>query len=169
MLRLSEDVPGQFAVSGMEAGKESPSSLFTPELLNLYNYEDWSVQVETYLLAEDLWDILEPTYEPPKREDGEAEFKAWRKKNARALLAIRFSCGPDTVSLIRKTRMAKVAWNTLAQKFASSPQILGIYFVSLPTLDSGIGMLTLAHPTLTYVSENQTYYLYNVRIITYLE
>ncbi|KAH7536979.1 hypothetical protein FEM48_Zijuj03G0043400 [Ziziphus jujuba var. spinosa] len=64
-----------------------------PEVLNKENYVDWSIRIQTYLLAEDHWDIIvEPSGdEPPKAEDyedgdrGEAENRAWRKKNATAL------------------------------------------------------------------------------------
>ncbi|RXH67994.1 hypothetical protein DVH24_028141 [Malus domestica] len=86
------------------------------ELLNQNNYEDWSLRVKTYLLAKDLWDVVEATTEPPKREDGEVKFKAWSKSNAEALHSIQVSCGADTFSLIRGTSTAKVAWDILAEK-----------------------------------------------------
>ncbi|KAL0008035.1 hypothetical protein SO802_009537 [Lithocarpus litseifolius] len=47
-----------------------------------------SVQVRTYLIAQDIWDIVEATIECPKQEDDEAAFKAWSKKNAMALHVI---------------------------------------------------------------------------------
>ena len=62
------------------------------EVLNVDNYYVWSVQVRTYLIAQDLWDIVEATDESPKQEDDEAAFKAWRRKNAMALHVIRISC-----------------------------------------------------------------------------
>ncbi|XP_070672634.1 uncharacterized protein [Malus domestica] len=86
------------------------------ELLNEDNYEEWSLRVETYLLAKGLWEVVEATTEPPKREDGEVEFNAWRKSNAEALHSIQVSCGADTFSYIRGTRSAKVAWDILAEK-----------------------------------------------------
>ncbi|TQD77429.1 hypothetical protein C1H46_037046 [Malus baccata] len=97
------------------------------ELLNEDNYEEWSLRVETYLLAKGLWEVVEATTEPPKRED--REFKAWRKSNAEALHSIQVSCGADTFSFIRGTRSAKVAWDILAEKLkppeASQPTETG--------------------------------------------
>ncbi|KAM1411566.1 hypothetical protein COP1_024245 [Malus domestica] len=85
------------------------------ELLNKNNYEEWSLQVKTYLLAEDLWDIATTT-EPPEQEDDEVEFKAWRKSNAKALHSIQISCGVDTFSFIMSANTAKEAWDTLKEK-----------------------------------------------------
>jgi hypothetical protein len=31
------------------------------EVLDKDNYEDWSVRVQTYLMAQDLWDIVNGT------------------------------------------------------------------------------------------------------------
>ncbi|XP_021815714.1 uncharacterized protein LOC110758214 [Prunus avium] len=92
------------------------SAIPNPAVLNQYNYEDWSFRVKLYLLAEDLWDVVEATTEPPKPEDGEAEFKAWRKKDAKALILIQNHCGSDNYSLIWGTKTAKAAWDTLAEK-----------------------------------------------------
>lgn len=59
------------------------SNAIVPVLLNKHNYKDWSSWVKTYLLAEDLWDVIKGT--PPIPDDHEAENKAWIKKNAKAL------------------------------------------------------------------------------------
>lgn len=92
------------------------SAIPNPTVLNQYNYQDWSFRVKLYLLAEDLWDVVEATTEPPKPEDGEAEFKAWRKKEAKALIVIQNYCGSANYSLIWGTKTAKDAWDTLAEK-----------------------------------------------------
>ncbi|KAF2318361.1 hypothetical protein GH714_005985 [Hevea brasiliensis] len=59
-----------------------------PESLDGLNYANWSVCMKNYLLANDLWDIVEATTEAPSPEEAEAEYKAWIKKNAAALHAI---------------------------------------------------------------------------------
>ncbi|CAN6708080.1 unnamed protein product [Malus baccata var. baccata] len=102
------------------------------ELLNQNNYEEWSLRVETYLLAKGLWEVVEATTEPPKREDGDVEFQAWRKSNAEALHSIQVSCGADTFSFIRGTRRAKIAWDILAEKLkpAEASQATGIGEIS---------------------------------------
>jgi hypothetical protein len=81
------------------------------------NYGDWSVGIKSYLMAQDLWDIIESTIEPPKQEDDEAAFKDWSDKNFMALQHIQNSCGPDTISEIKEIKSAKIAWNTLAEKY----------------------------------------------------
>ena len=106
-------------------------------LLNKKNYADWRAQVHTYLVAEDLWDIVEAIDEPPcgkpeedgqdqspsskPEEDGHDQFKSWRKKNATALHAIQISCGSEAFSEIRDISSAKIAWETLAAKFKPRP------------------------------------------------
>ncbi|KAL5567493.1 hypothetical protein UlMin_024068, partial [Ulmus minor] len=85
------------------------------ELLDNENYEDWRVQVETYLVAQDLWDVVEASI--PSEAKTEAG-KAWYKRDAAALHAIQISCSSDTFNLIRKIRRAKEAWNTLAINFS---------------------------------------------------
>ena len=89
------------------------------ELLEKDNYDDWSVQVETYLLAQDLWDVVEAPI--PGETKTEAD-KAWHKRNAAALHAIQISCSSDTFNVIRKIRWAKEAWDTLATNFSNNPK-----------------------------------------------
>lgn len=98
------------------AAKIVPNAIVL-QVLNQGNYEEWSFRVKTYLLAEDLWDVVKgTTTEPP--EDGEADkIKDWEKRNAKALHAIQISCGVETFSLIKGISRAHVAWNTLAEKF----------------------------------------------------
>ena len=45
------------------------SSAAVSEVLNVDNYLVWSVQVKTYLIAQDLWDIVEATVKCPEQED----------------------------------------------------------------------------------------------------
>ncbi|PQP96889.1 uncharacterized protein Pyn_32595 [Prunus yedoensis var. nudiflora] len=60
----------------------APSVIANLKLLNHDNYEDWSFRMQIYLLAEDLWDFVNDTNQPPRRD---AEFKVWSKLNAKAL------------------------------------------------------------------------------------
>jgi hypothetical protein len=73
------------------------SSVVVSEVLDIGNYFVWSVQVRTYLIAQDLWSIVEATKEPCKQENDEAASKAWTKKNAMALHVIQISCEPAYV------------------------------------------------------------------------
>ena len=93
------------------------------EVLNLYNYEDWSLLVETYLIAEGLWDVVDATAKTPN--NGETECREWRMKNAKALHAIQISCRTDVLGFIRGIRLAKDAWETLAKRL--KPKNTGSY------------------------------------------
>lgn len=87
------------------------------EVLDKHNYMYWSARVKTYLIAHDLWDIVETIREPQKQEDDEAACKAWRRKNSMTLHLIQISCGQDAYSMIQKESSAKKAWNTLARNY----------------------------------------------------
>lgn len=101
------------------------------EVLNQDNYEQWSFRVKTYLLAKDLWDIVEaPTQEFGDEGVGE---KVWTKKNAEALYAIQISCGTDIFTFIKNSEKAKDAWYTLENRFCSELKSLdtpGILYLS---------------------------------------
>jgi hypothetical protein len=86
----------------------SPSSIAV-EVLRGDNYDDWSACMKSYMLAQDLWDFIEPTV---LQEVDNHE--ALRRKNAAALHAIQVSCAPHMLSKIRSITSAKVAWDTLA-------------------------------------------------------
>ncbi|CAN6708094.1 unnamed protein product [Malus baccata var. baccata] len=83
-----------------------------PIVLNRKNYDDWSSRIKTYLLAKDLWDVVH--LETEDKEN--AQSRAWKKKDAKALYAIQNSCGDDTYKLIKDKTTAKEAWDTLYQK-----------------------------------------------------
>ncbi|RXH89809.1 hypothetical protein DVH24_032166 [Malus domestica] len=101
-----------------------PSVIANLKVLSHDNYEDWSFRFKTYLLAEDLWEVVGGTSEPPRPEDGEAEFMVWRKNNAKVLHAIQSCCGDDIYFFIRGISTAKVAWDTLAEKLKPADQAL---------------------------------------------
>ena len=45
------------------------SSAAVSEVLNVDNYSVWSVQMKTYLIVQDLWDIVEATVKCPEKKD----------------------------------------------------------------------------------------------------
>ncbi|KAH7536981.1 hypothetical protein FEM48_Zijuj03G0043600 [Ziziphus jujuba var. spinosa] len=78
------------------------STEIVPEvLIKKKNYKEWSFRLRTYLKAQDVWDIIEPT------SNEAVDYKVWEKKNATALHAIHISCGPDAFSLIEGIPEAK--------------------------------------------------------------
>ncbi|XP_040367106.1 uncharacterized protein LOC112175836 isoform X2 [Rosa chinensis] len=86
------------------------------EVLDRSNYEHWRSRLKSYLLAEDLWEAVEAIVEPPKLEDDQTDYKAWTKKNAKALYAIQNTCGRELFSFISKIETAKSAWDALEQE-----------------------------------------------------
>ncbi|XP_034205219.1 uncharacterized protein LOC117619388 isoform X1 [Prunus dulcis] len=96
-----------------------PAGAIVVDVLSKDNYEHWSALVKNYLLAQDLWDVVEATAEPPVPE--EADQFIGRKKTAAALHAIQISCGPDAFSVIKEISSSKIAWDILAQTF--KPQL----------------------------------------------
>ena len=90
----------------------SASSATVSELFKWGNYVVWSVQVRTYLIAQDLWDIIEGTDVQPE-PGNEAASNVWTKKNAMALHVIQTSCEPRMCLLISQITLAKLAWDTL--------------------------------------------------------
>lgn len=87
------------------------ASAIVPEVLNWENYEQWSVRVKTYLLAEGLWKVVVATTAELKHDED------WSRENAKALHAIHISCGSDVFPLISDTDRATVAWVKLAETF----------------------------------------------------
>jgi hypothetical protein len=92
------------------------SSTIVPELLTNGNYLNWSAWMKNYLLAQDLWGIVEEPMQPP---NDLVEYKVWRKKNAVALHALQISCRVDILSKtkIRQISSAKTFWEELAKTF----------------------------------------------------
>uniref|UniRef100_A0A5B7APG1 Uncharacterized protein n=1 Tax=Davidia involucrata TaxID=16924 RepID=A0A5B7APG1_DAVIN len=84
-----------------------------PEVLTEENYARWKIWMKSYLLSEEVWDIVMGTEAKPDEAKKKA-FKTWRKKNAKALHAIQVSCGPKALSSISEKDTAKDAWDSLA-------------------------------------------------------
>ena len=72
--------------------------------------------MKNYLLAQDLWDIVEEPTHPP---NDSVEYKVWRKKNAVALHALQISSRVDILSKtkIRQISSAKTFWEELAKMY----------------------------------------------------
>ncbi|GKV28738.1 hypothetical protein SLEP1_g37751 [Rubroshorea leprosula] len=88
------------------------STAITPFLLEIdrKNYEDWKFYIKNYLLARDLWEIV---------EYGSIQEGNWRKKNAAALHAILSGCSLDICREIMKFDLrssAKDVWIQVARQ-----------------------------------------------------
>ena len=102
----------------------SLSSTIVLELLRNNNYANWCVWMKNYLVAQDLWDVVN---EPPKLD------KAWTKNNAAALHAILISCEVDILPKIREITSVKEVWDKLASMYGpnNSSSIPGALSLSL--------------------------------------
>ncbi|XP_004301930.1 PREDICTED: alpha-latrotoxin-Lh1a-like [Fragaria vesca subsp. vesca] len=92
------------------------SNALIMEVLDRNNYKHWRSRLKTYLLAEDLWEVVEAIRETPKLKGDQADYKAWTIKNAKALYAIQNSCGRELFSFISEIETARSAWETLERE-----------------------------------------------------
>ncbi|GLT52406.1 hypothetical protein SLA2020_257530 [Shorea laevis] len=92
------------------------TSAIVPEVLKEDNYQRWSILMEHYLVAQDLWDVVQSSEKP-----GGGKEREWMKNNAFALHAIGISCGGKAFDQIKNIRSAKDAWDTLAAKLKPPP------------------------------------------------
>ncbi|KAL4586402.1 hypothetical protein LXL04_011038 [Taraxacum kok-saghyz] len=83
-----------------------------PEELNEENYEFWKVCVKSYLIGQDLWEVV--SKEATANEQATPE---WQRKNAQAIHAIQLACGSGAYSKYKKSThvSAKFAWDHLAE------------------------------------------------------
>ncbi|KAM1112558.1 hypothetical protein ACFX13_046246 [Malus domestica] len=91
-----------------------------PEVLNQNNYTPWSLRIKTYLVAKDLWDVVQTEHPEVGPSD---KHEVWKQRNAEALHAIQLSCGDDILSFISDTHLAKSAWDILQDKFEINRKI----------------------------------------------
>ena len=110
------------------------SSTIVLELLRKDNYENWSDWMKNYLLAQDLWDIVQATTKPPEQRNDVVGFKAWTKNNAAVLHAILISCEVDILPEIREITSAKIVWDKLASMYRpdNSSSNLGDSSLNIP-------------------------------------
>ncbi|KAF7820687.1 uncharacterized protein G2W53_026142 [Senna tora] len=101
---------------GTQRGRLTVYSEIVAEALTKENCKYWFECVKNYLVAGDVWDVVDGSFSKPPNEDDEDHkegFMTWRKKNAAAMHAILVSCGTQAFSHISKVSEAKVTWNIL--------------------------------------------------------
>ncbi|CAI0557232.1 unnamed protein product [Linum tenue] len=102
-----------------------PTRVLLQAVGDIKSYDNWLACLKTYLLSQDLWDLIDsPVNTSPASasaaaaEDAAAAAAvvppAWRRKNAAALHAIQVSLGCDLLHEIREIDSAKEAWDALA-------------------------------------------------------
>ncbi|GKV36002.1 hypothetical protein SLEP1_g44188 [Rubroshorea leprosula] len=90
------------------------SNVIVPQVLAESNYEEWSMCMKNYLIAHDLWDVVE---ESSNVNTADKVAAGWRKKNAAVLHAFQISCAPVIFAHIKGVNSAKDAWGKLAERY----------------------------------------------------
>lgn len=107
-----------------------------PPVFDGTNYQVWSVRMEVYLDASDLWEAVEQVYEvPPLLENpilaqikSQKERKL-RKSKARATL---FALISSTIFIkIMTLKTAKEIWDFLKQEYEGNERVKGIQVLNL--------------------------------------
>ncbi|GKV35975.1 hypothetical protein SLEP1_g44162 [Rubroshorea leprosula] len=89
------------------------STVLVPDVLSQGNYKEWSNCMRNYLLAQDLWDVVEPNDESFSTD--EEPTANWNRKNAAVLHALQISCAPGIFARIMGKTSAREAWEELAK------------------------------------------------------
>ncbi|GKV35989.1 hypothetical protein SLEP1_g44176 [Rubroshorea leprosula] len=85
--------------------------MIVPDVLSESNYEEWSNCMRNYLLAQNLWNVVESSNVPSSTDE---EVTAdWNRKNAAVLHALQISCAPEIFAQIMGKTSAKEAWEEL--------------------------------------------------------
>ena len=92
------------------------------------DYDYWCIKMLTFLIGEDLWEIVESRYE--ERADWNAlttnertTRKEARKKNAQALFHIQIALDKSLFPRILAAKTAKSTWETLQEAYQGSDQV----------------------------------------------
>ncbi|GKV50725.1 hypothetical protein SLEP1_g57424 [Rubroshorea leprosula] len=90
------------------------SNVIVPQVLAESNYEEWSICMKNYLIAHDLWDVVEDSSNVNLADKATAGLN---KKNAEVLHAFQISCATGTFAHIKGVNSAKDAWGKLAERY----------------------------------------------------
>ena len=86
--------------------------------LNSHNYGYWQTCIESYLMGQDLWEVVAGTETtPPPKENAEA-LRKWRIKAGKAMFVLKTTIEEDLVEHIRDAETPNAAWETLAKLFS---------------------------------------------------
>ncbi|KAL3729300.1 hypothetical protein ACJRO7_026409 [Eucalyptus globulus] len=97
------------------------SSSFPIPIFYGNNYDFWSIKMTTFLMAQDLWDIVEKGCEAPP--EGASVSKDQLQKDAKALYFIQQALSETVFPRIIGARTAKEAWDILREEFQGSEKV----------------------------------------------
>lgn len=83
------------------------------------NYDAWRSWMKSYLVSEDLWDIVDgaDTIPPEDTEENSNALKEWNKKNARAEFVLKSTISDYLFDPIIDCDSASSIWNALYNWF----------------------------------------------------
>lgn len=86
------------------------------EVLNQSNYKVWKSCMESYLLGEDLWEVVggDNKVAPTPTDTNADAVKKWRTSNARAEFVLKRSISHDLFDHIVGCKSASQIWDTLS-------------------------------------------------------
>ena len=89
------------------------------EVLNQSNYKVWRTCMESYLVGEDLWDVVDGiNTTSPTDEQGNADaFKRWKQLNAKMEFVLKRSISHGLFDHIMRCNSAHEIWRTLDRLF----------------------------------------------------
>ncbi|CDO72946.1 hypothetical protein BN946_scf185002.g131 [Trametes cinnabarina] len=99
---------------------DDSSSSYRIEPLTADNYHTWRTQMTDILAELELWENVTGAIEQPSDTNLQA---AWRKKDAKALRAIRLRVAKDALVYVQDAKTSKEAWDTLAETFQETGPI----------------------------------------------
>nr|TKW02684.1 hypothetical protein SEVIR_8G256500v2 [Setaria viridis] len=68
---------------------------------NSHNYGDWQTCIKSYLMGQDLWEVVASTEKtPPPKENTEA-LRKWRIKTGKAMFVLKMTIEEDLVEHMR--------------------------------------------------------------------
>ena len=78
------------------------------ELLNQFNYKVWKACMESYLVGEDLWDVVNgnETSLPADGLENNSAYKKWKQVNAKAEFILKRTISFDLFNYIIKCKSA---------------------------------------------------------------
>ncbi|KAG6511203.1 hypothetical protein ZIOFF_029259 [Zingiber officinale] len=89
------------------------------ELLNQSNYRIWKTCMESYLVGEDLWDVVSTNgvVAPANIIENAEAFKKWKQQNAKAEFVLKRSISHGIFEHIIGCESAREIWQTLDRLF----------------------------------------------------
>ncbi|XP_022873160.1 uncharacterized protein LOC111392128 [Olea europaea var. sylvestris] len=129
-----ESVKPLMKMISMRSGKNGTQGFFQVPIFEGEHYEYWSIQMQTFFISLDLWDVIDDEeYEEPSEdnEDYEKLQKEFKRKDAMALRYIQQGVGKSIFPRIFGVKKAKDAWEILMQEFQETEKTIALKLQSL--------------------------------------